>query len=850
MIRGCGKWRELKDARDRQRVSKLKKVTCWDLGYSCAEEQDADGLEDHVGEGEADQKEDDPPLRRSARLAGASKVNNTEAMCPERESVRGFEKQLNLDEGTFDYLLAAPESSVMVVDNIIIVDAEDLVSEVNVFESVSRSKAYSDEPWYDSGKTYKQVAEVAEQTERDGYDTFNALGWSNSARLDEVRKHSKTTGEKINFGILNVLYGTKNAEDKTRRKFKCRSVCAKEYNAITGQVDDGLLDGEVVALDLPCPEAQKLGLVFGAAKGKRIILIDLRNGYLTSKAKGVKMCMRVPDSWIPAEVLARFGYESLDEYAKDKKERGGAAEIVVPVDGSIYGRIRAGFDFDADADKHFCEAGWEHASDKYGTQDRVYLRETSAASAVSSFGPDHHTRHVDDITAAVDDAEAFIDEVKQAYPEITQDELIPDGPPVVLLGVKIWLKKLEIWRSDAGSYVKLEDGPTEECSIRDTIYVFVLDQRDLAHKAVDEFKDALQEKLGRKLKPKHTPMKPADHWKVAETRNAKLERREFHSTNAAPWGLEDAPGWVQVAQSLRREHWNEGQFVSAIMKRGESEIFDPALDPPAGTTFIFSEIDGIAEEGVFKSDALHYIGQIGYLCEWSRPDLAYARTQLAADAHAWSLESDEKLIWSFGYLLSSVERVQTAYISSYDTKQRKLGIEGSSDASHAQYVTGHGHTARYTRVLGPLTNVPVKFKSKKCTRVGTSSGANELNGMHEVTKDVILADAMVSAYTGYENIPQTLVSDAQAALALIKTPSISKSRYWTMRATHKVDLGWLRDFWRAEGRDAVWKDGKYLAPDLGTKRVTKETLERLLPELQLAEGEEVLESGLRNVGNA
>ena len=333
-------------------------------------------------------------------------------------------------------------------------------------------------------------------------------------------------------------------------------------------------------------------------------------------------------------------------------------------------------------------------------------------------------------------------------------------------------------------------------------------------------------------------------------RNAKLERREYQSTDAAPWDREDAPEWIKVAQSLRREHWDNGQFVSAIVKRDESEIFDPLLDPPAGTIFIFSEVDGLHDEGVFKSDALHYIGQIGYLCEWSRPDLAYARTQLAADAHAWSPESDEKLIWLFGYLFSTVERVQTAYISSYDTKHRKIGIEGSSDASHAQYVTGHGHTARYTRLVGPLTNVPVKFKSKKCTRVATSSGANELNGMHEVTKDVILADAMVSAYTGYENIPQTLVSDAQAALALIKTPSISKSRYWTMRATHKVDLGWLRDYWRAQGRDAVWKDGKYLAPDLGTKRVSRETLERLLPELRLAEGEDVIELDLHHVVDA
>ena len=64
-------------------------------------------------------------------------------------------------------------------------------------------------------------------------------------------------------------------------------------------------------------------------------------------------------------------------------------------------------------------------------------------------------------------------------------------------------------------------------------------------------------------------------------------------------------------------------------------------------------------------------------------------------------------------MMATVEYVQVAYISSYDLRERLLMIEAGSDASHAQYVSGHGHHAGYTRLTGPITNVPVKFKSKK-----------------------------------------------------------------------------------------------------------------------------------------
>ena len=841
---GCHKWRELRDGRDRQRVSKLKRVTCWDMGYSCAEPQDPDGLEDE----EQPPPHEPRPLRRSPRL---SKVNDADLTMTTTAPLAPVPEQASAcrEWSQIPYEFAAHvsiddhETYVRVVDGKVVVDVEPLEFEVNVIEGVSRTKAYSSEPFFDTGKTFREVAEAAEQLERDGYDLLKAFGWDRAARGCDVRDRAKRTKARINFGILMIIYGIKNAEDAMRRKFKVRSVCAKEYDCVTGATDDGYFEGEQPVLDLPCPEGQKLGVVLGVGKRKQLVFIDLRNGYLTADSDGVEMWMRVPDSWIPPAVLRSFGYADVDEYTADKKARGLDAEIVVPTDKSVYGRKRAGFDFDGQCDAKFTKPahGWKRMSDVAGTQDRIYLRDRRPhtdpsavkthpnVGGIEDFGPDHHTRHVDDITAAVADADKFIAEVKQEYPEITHEHLTADGPPVTLLGVKIWLKEIKIWRNVAGDYVLHAEGPTENCDIPDIISIVVFDQRDLCRRAVEEFKVALKEKTGRTLRPKATPVKPADHWRTEENKRRSLgERREYTSSCCNPWSSPEVPAWISAATTLRREYWLGTEFISELISPSDCEKpIEGALQ------FIFSEDDPPLREGIFSKVALHYVGEVGYLVEWTRSDLAYARTQVATDGKAWSEVSDDKLEWLFGYMMATVEYVQVAYISSYDLRERLLMIEAGSDASHAQYVSGHGHHAGYTRLTGPITNVPVKFKSKKATRVSPSSGADEVFGMCGVTKDVILVDALLRGYSGATGFEHLLVSDAQAALSLLRTPSISKSRLWGMRTTHHVDLGGLRDFWRSPGRRAQWRDGHLLAPDLGTKAVSKDTHTRLLPQLRV-----------------
>ena len=52
------------------------------------------------------------------------------------------------------------ETYVRVVDGKVVVDVEPLEFEVNVIEGVSRTKAYSSEPFFDTGKTFREVAEA------------------------------------------------------------------------------------------------------------------------------------------------------------------------------------------------------------------------------------------------------------------------------------------------------------------------------------------------------------------------------------------------------------------------------------------------------------------------------------------------------------------------------------------------------------------------------------------------------------------------------------------------------------------------------------------------------------------
>ena len=109
---------------------------------------------------------------------------------------------------------------------------------------------------------------------------------------------------------------------------------------------------------LPSPTAQKLAIAIGGGAGLNQWFVDIKGAYPTEHDGGVLCVASVPSHWVPEEVQKLFN----------------GAEVWAPVTKAVYGRIRAGFDFDKACDKKLKGMNFETMKDVVGTEDRVYLR--------------------------------------------------------------------------------------------------------------------------------------------------------------------------------------------------------------------------------------------------------------------------------------------------------------------------------------------------------------------------------------------------------------------------------------------------------------------------------------------
>ena len=318
------------------------------------------------------------PLADVARYAGDAEFtcSNVKLKCSAKQDPRAFTENVHDDgAGVFSIGAGLPDwdqESIITGVHISALAHIDLVEQyrptegakdIDVFQAHTKKEAYSDAPW--PGDPTGQIkmrekAAEAEQAEMDIYRDYAIIDWSKADLPSAWMKRAKA-GERINRIIINVLYGTKNVELAPRggAKFKVRSVACKEFSLNTGRTDDGRITGEApFTIDLPSPTAQKLAITIVGGAGLNQWFVDIKGAYPTEHDGGVLCVASVPSHWVPEEVQKLFN----------------GAEVWAPVTKAVYGRIRAGFDFDKACDKKLKGMNFETMKDVVGTEDRVYLR--------------------------------------------------------------------------------------------------------------------------------------------------------------------------------------------------------------------------------------------------------------------------------------------------------------------------------------------------------------------------------------------------------------------------------------------------------------------------------------------
>ena len=142
---------------------------------------------------------------------------------------------------------------------------------VDVIESHSKKKVLSDQEWYESGKSFREVFGAAMEKERkEVFDATGSFEWHKGRPLSEWRELVRR-GEISEPALLRyvTIFCTKNIDNYSRRKenesleeflerikelkAKARTVCHKEVWLLSGRECDGRHPGETLISRTPTP---------------------------------------------------------------------------------------------------------------------------------------------------------------------------------------------------------------------------------------------------------------------------------------------------------------------------------------------------------------------------------------------------------------------------------------------------------------------------------------------------------------------------------------------------------------------------------------------------------------------
>ena len=356
---------------------------------------------------------------------------------------------------------------------------------IDVIESHSKKKVLSDEEWFESGRSFKEVFGAAMAKERD--EVFNATGsfqWELARPLYQWRELVRR-GEISEPALLRyvTIFCTKNVDNYSRRrpdetremflerikdlKAKARTVCHKEVWLLSGKECDGRHPGEVLISRTPSPCDQKIALLTGCAKNKDLIQTDELGMYPWTENRGI-WCIGLPpiEYWPP------------EEAAKWKARGIPLEQVAVPCPKSNYGKKRAGFDACNQAHENKIELGWQSLIPGVYAREAVGSDEREAGDVRgSSWGPDVICNYVDDDMSSVTCQDVIHElEKKRGVPRTWTDVRKEASK---LLGVGVWIAT---WSE-------------EECGVADavpgeTISVVVLNQKGLLESWVTAWREA------------------------------------------------------------------------------------------------------------------------------------------------------------------------------------------------------------------------------------------------------------------------------------------------------------------------------------------------------------------------
>jgi len=371
----------------------------------------------------------------------------------------------------------------------------DVYPEAYAFEGVTKRVAFGETEWFGSGKTHADVMKPAKDKEMSSFVRNKTFA------MGEVQKRSWVRKNRPNAKIVltNLIMGTKGAEHwhalsakekidiklraeaLLKMKAKGRLVAYKELWAKDlSEVGTGMDKGETSISNTPSYPAMRIASCISAIAEQESADADVDTAYqkAPNRERELAWCQLPTELWPP---------EWFDIY--DLKD-----PPLVPIVGSLYGRVRAAPDYDYFADSATVLSGWTPLRD---VEPCLYVKKSKTSK---NKVPNSCIRYADDfrVSTAVGELKGEMENLNKKLP-FGDDPKPSNGEKYV--GVKTHI-------------TKLPDGRIK----------IVNEQKDLLAKTVNEFLEDCKSR-GIVCKDRRTP-EPSTDIVVPCTREQEQVRAE------------------------------------------------------------------------------------------------------------------------------------------------------------------------------------------------------------------------------------------------------------------------------------------------------------------------------------
>ena len=639
-------------------------------------------------------------------------------------------------------------------------------SECYAFEGVSRKVAFGGDEWYTSGKTYKEVMGPASEKEFGSFAKNNTFNMKGVLKRSEVRKRFPQS----KVVLTNLIMGTKGVENyealsvSEKADPKCVATALKQMKAkgrlvafkeiwITGGVAPGMDPGEAAIANTPSYTGLRCQVACAILGGKVMGDADVDTAYQKApNLEAIKAWCQLPIDLWPDDWANRFSRED---------------PPLVPIDGSLYGRERAGFDYDAHATGEVVKEGWKQVMD---VEPCLFVRPFSGNGSM----PDSLARYADDFRIASGDDQGLEHCFASLNKRLPFGESMKSSNGEKFVGLKI-------------HWEKLEDGR----------WKMRAEQKDLIGKVVNEFKEEC-EKRKIVFKVRRTP-EPATDVVVPCTR----QQDEWRAKSAAK---------VQEVTDMRPTLFHESALhyinTVAFVERGARADLSNAIQRLQSFSAKWTaEADKLLIwlfgylEGTRDRELIGYIDPQDFVS-----GSAYLLTQ--SDASHASIKDTRKSVAGWAIWLKGP---RTSVLLEWGTKILPVVTLSSME----------------TEVVGGMMALKRAIPTAIVLNVflGYEDPGVPANGLYPGS---LLDDASMTKDTK-KKLEEIYQMDALSAIIAIKKAGSSKVRH--IRRTQGVSIFWMHQYYAADGRSLVHQKGADLAADAFTKGLSYDVFAKHMREL-------------------